>query len=223
MYRLGLLIKSTPLLIALSIFIIYCEFSISVFYTQLTGMGYHAEKISSILFFISFTLLCVFTLPAVTGRLLYKETLANLGVALPKYKKTTILLVILALLILMPCIYALSQNKIGHTYYSLGNIGFIKLSFILLAIFPVYYFAEEFFFRGFLFNILWKKVGWHSFWISDILFTIAHLGKPPLEILIAIPASVVYNYLSLHSKSIYPSMFVHYVMGVTLIILVNYT
>jgi membrane protease YdiL (CAAX protease family) len=222
MHRLSLLIKSTPLLIALSIFVIYCEFSIAIFYTQLTGISYNAEKISAIMFFIGFTLLCAFTLPALTGRLLYKETLTDLGVARPKYTKTTIVLIILALLILMPCIYSLSQNQIAHTYYSLGNISIFKLAFILLVIFPVYYFAEEFFFRGFLFNILWKKVGWHSFWISDILFTIAHLGKPLLEILIAIPASVIYNYLSLHSKSIFPSMFVHYVMAVSLIILVNY-
>jgi len=55
--------------------------------------------------------------------------------------------------------------------YSFGTPTLPKYILILGVLFPLYYIGEEFFFRGFLFLGLWKRVGWHSFWITDIIFT----------------------------------------------------
>ena len=88
---------------------------------------------------------------------------------------------------------------------------------------PLYYFSEEFFFRGFLFLLLWKKVRWHSFWITDILFAAAHILKPGLEILLCIPASVIFNVLTLYSRSIVPALMVHLIVGMSLNFFVCYS
>ena len=91
-----------------------------------------------------------------------------------------------------------------------------------MVLFPFYYIGEECFFRGFLFLGLWRRVRWHSFWITDVLFTLAHIGKPGLEILLCIPASIIFNCLTLFTRSIVPAVIVHTIMGIMLSILVTF-
>jgi membrane protease YdiL (CAAX protease family) len=64
-------------------------------------------------------------------------------------------------------------------------------------------------------------VKWHSFWITDVLFTFSHLGKPGMEILLCIPASVVFNCLTLGTRSFFPAAVVHFVLGTVLFLVVN--
>ena len=98
----------------------------------------------------------------------------------------------------------------------MGNTGFIKFILVQLLILPPYYFCEEFFFRGFMFMGLWKKINWHSFWVTDIIFFYSHLGKPPLELIFALPVGIVLNYITLRTKSVYPAIIVHCIAGIFL-------
>ncbi len=105
--------------------------------------------------------------------------------------------------------------------YALGQPSIKKLILLNTVLFPSYYFSEEFFYRGFLFLGLWRRIKWHSFWVTDFIFAFAHLGKPGLEILLSMFASVVFNILTLSTKSIYPALITHWVVGCTFILLIN--
>lgn len=172
-------------------------------------------------FYTLYSLATFFILPFFVGKMIFRLNWAELCLDLPKNKKTAILLTLSAILILIPWIilFAKLPQFQGYTYKACGIIPFIFIHFIL---FPIYYFGEEFFFRGFLFILFWKKVKWHSFWITDVLFTLSHIGKPFFEILMCIPVSIILNYLTLKTRSIYPAMIVHLFQGILLSMLVSY-
>jgi len=160
-------------------------------------------------------------LPLLVNKIILKQPISEIGLQIPKNKDRTVVLTILALAYSVPVFVYLTQHNSFQHYYRFGPtspIFFISVQFFL---FPVYYFAEEVFFRGFVFLTLLKRVGWHSFWISDVLFTMAHIGKPPLEILVSIPASILFNYITLRSRSILPSFFVHTCLGILVFTIIN--
>lgn len=155
------------------------------------------------------------------NKLFIKKPLSHFGLQAPK-KNLSIMLICFFLALLMPYIYFFSQQKSFQLSYSWQHISlfnFLTINFLLMS---VYYFAEEFFFRGFLFLSLWEKVRWHSFWITDIIFTLSHLGKPGLEVIFCIPVSIILNGVTLATRSIYPALIIHYSLGVFLNVLVNY-
>lgn len=172
------------------------------------------QKTTHFIYFIAFNLFWCVAIPITANKLVLKDNLAFLR--MPKNKMTAILLTCLALLLLVPFMYYFSKQADFRTYYYLGHNSVAKIVLIDFLLMPLYYFSEEFFFRGYLFLGLWRRVGWHSFWITDIIFTIAHMNKPGLEILLAIPASVIFNLLTLKTKSIYPAVIVHTTMGIVL-------
>lgn len=214
--------KSAPVLITLCVFFVFCAFATPLAYVRITGSMYDQLRVDAIIFFIAYTYLCFFVAPFLAAQFIYKEKLHNIGVMLPKNNVKNWFFTLAALVMLVSgIIYITSYPSVQH-FYSLKNPSWLKFILIQFIALPLYYFAEEFFFRGFFFVILWRKVGWHSFWITDIVFTFAHIAKPIPEILLAIPVSVVLNFLVLKTKSIFPGMLVHYAMGFTLLIFTNY-
>lgn len=213
-------IKSAPTLIALSIILVLFEFNAPVFYFLQFNRLFNTREMLSFSYLVAYTLLFLFLLPFLIRKYLSNASLRDLGLRFPENKKKTLLLITAALLLLIPVVFYSARFKSIQNVYSLRETPFYFLFFLLFAM-PPYYFAEEFFFRGFLFLGLWKKIGWHSYWITEVIFTWAHLGKPPLELLLSFPAGMVLNYLTLHTRSIYPAMFVHFIMGALLTILVS--
>ncbi len=222
MNSLSRFIQSAPLLIAFVIFLLCVEFNLPAAFSMWFGKAYEPIKITSMLFFIAYTSLWFFVVPILLSQFIYKQKWHDLGLVLPENKIRAVILIFVAMLLLIPAAIFLSQQKPVQMYYSLNHLNVEKLLFLQLVIFPLYYFFEEFFFRGFLFLHLWQKIKWHSFWIMDILFTLAHLGKPLMEIMLSFPAGIVLACLTLSTRSIYPAIIVHYSMGVTLLLLVNH-
>jgi membrane protease YdiL (CAAX protease family) len=214
--------QSAPILISLSILFIIFEYQAPVVFLKYLGSAFDATKITTLIFLIAYTVLCFFVMPVVTSKIIFRENIKKLGLIVPENKKTALFLIIVALLLLAPCMVLFAQQKQFQHYYSLGHPSVSKFIFIQFMMLPIYYFIEEFFFRGFLFLTLWRKIGWHSFWITDVIFTCAHFGKPLPEILLAIPAGIILNYLTLRTQSIYPAAWVHAVLGILLNCLVNY-
>ncbi|MDR3492926.1 MAG: CPBP family intramembrane metalloprotease [Gammaproteobacteria bacterium] len=212
--------KSTTVLLGFSFAFIHLAFYTPHFYPARLG-EFNEQKLASIIFLVGFTFLIFFILPAIAGKYILQEKLKNLGLAFPEKKLKALLLTLAALLILIPLIVLLTKQPEFQSYYSLKQPKLIEFAFINIALFPFYYFSEEFFFRGFLFLGLWNKIRWHSFWVTDLIFAYAHLGKPGFEILLSMFASVVFNILTLNTKSIYPAMITHWTMGTTMLFLVN--
>ncbi len=71
-------------------------------------------------------------------------------------------------------------------------------------------FATEFFFRGFLLFDLERHVGWAAVPLHAIPYALVHLGKPWLEVPYAFIAGVVFGYVALRTRSIFPSYIAHW-------------
>jgi membrane protease YdiL (CAAX protease family) len=213
--------KSSAALILFALYFLYLAINTNVYYTTYFGV-FDANQAPSLVFFILFSALILFILPAIVSKVILKDKLRSLGLALPKGKMKTVLLIIGALIILAPSIYLLTEQSQFKHYYTLKHAT-IQQVITMSLLFPCYYISEEFFFRGFLFLGLWKRIGWHSFWITEIIFAVSHLNKPGMEILLCIPASVVFNCITLYTRSIFPAFIVHTTLGILILVLVNYS
>ena len=145
-----------------------------------------------------------------------KMNLLDFGFRLPSRKKEAIVLIVLAFTVLMPLIIFFSGQDAFQDYYSLKKESLFN--FLVLIILPslIYYFAEEFLFRGFLFWGLWHKIKYHSFWITSLIFSIFHLSKPLPEVFFAFFASLIFCYLSLKTKSFVPAAVAHFLVAIAL-------
>lgn len=212
--------QTTPVLIIFSLIIIISETYTVPIYIKFFGK-FDLTQLAPLVFIVGYFLLLSFSASCVFIKLLMQKNLADFGFQLPKNLKLAILLIVCALLVLVPYITYFSIQS-SFQSYSLSPTTIPKFIFITAILFPLFYLSEEFFFRGFLFIGLWNRVGWHSFWITDIIFTLAHLGKPWLEVLLCIPASVILNGLTLATRSILPAIIVHCSLGVILSTLVTF-
>ncbi|OGM94104.1 hypothetical protein A2610_01890 [Candidatus Wolfebacteria bacterium RIFOXYD1_FULL_48_65] len=150
---------------------------------------------------------------------LFEEKLSAYGWRLPVDTHASRRLIIASTLVLLPFIFYLSTQDIFHGYYSRYGIGFLEF-LVTGGIFTfLYYLAEEFLFRGFLFFGLWPRLGYHSFWIIGSLFAFLHITKPPAEIILSFFASIIFCYLSLKTKSFLPAAIVHFIIAVVLNVL----
>jgi uncharacterized protein len=86
----------------------------------------------------------------------------------------------------------------------------------------LYYVAEEFLFRGFLFWGLFRRVGVHSFWMTNLLFALLHVGKPAIEIPIAFLAGLLFSYITWRTKSFLPAAVLHFTLAIALNLLVAF-
>lgn len=219
-YYFSQFLKSSFLLLVVSFIFYVCSTNVLVIYAKYFGK-FDVRNISGMLFFSVYSLFWLGVLPILFNKYIRRESLKDIGIALPNNRILAVLLIIVALALLIPfMIFFATQNTFQS--YSFGTLSTPQFIFIITFLFPIYYMGEECFIRGFLFLGLWKRVGWHSFWITDILFTLFHLGKPMPEVLLCIPASVVFNCLTLFTRSIIPAIIVHSMMGAVLSILVTY-
>ena len=213
--------NTTPIILLFATIIVCYAASAPYFYHKYIGI-FNATNITSLLFLDTYTFVFFFAIPLIVGKIFFDEEPVNLGLRWPINNKTASRLIAFAICFVLPITLFCAQKTQFKSYYSFGESSVAYFIFVQMTILPTYYFSEEFFFRGFLFLILWRKLNWHSFWITDIFFTLAHLGKPGLEIILSIPASIVLNYLTLRTKSILPAIIVHATIGIMINTFVNY-
>ena len=165
--------------------------------------------------------LLMFLLPSFLIKYAFKEKLSDFGLNIPNIKET-LKLSLTILLIFLPIIFFLSGQKSFEDYYFIN--GQLNIFFLLTSAFAslFYYFSEEFLFRGFLFFGLWNRLKIHSFWIISLLFSFLHLSKAKGEFIFAFFFSLAACYLSLKTKSFIPAVLVHFILALTLNILVYY-
>ena len=91
------------------------------------------------------------------------------------------------------------------------------------AIYALYYIAFEFFYRGFLQQVVADAWGApQGIWVQTLAATLVHLGKPMSELLAALPASLLFGALALRSRSVLYSTIVHLVIGLSTDLFVLY-
>ena len=102
--------------------------------------------------------------------------------------------------------------------YPLGDPSLAWRSWIPHVVgYGLYYLGFEYYFRGFLLLGLKPRLGPGA---SNVLqagiVTMAHLGKPGIELAAAFPASLVFGWLTLRTGSIWYALGIHWAVGVAL-------
>ncbi len=164
---------------------------------------------------------CMFVLPALEIKFVFRKKLEDFGVCLPKERSRAIKLTLLTLAVFVPILFLLGMLPSFQKYYtidhSLGGFFFVE---VLAS--ALYFFAEEFMFRGFLFFGLWEKLRIHTFWVTNLLFALFHLSKPSGEVLFAFFVGLALSNLSYRTKSILPAVSVHFILAAVLNVIIYF-
>lgn len=83
------------------------------------------------------------------------------------------------------------------------------------SIYAMYYFAFEFFYRGFLLRALNVESGfWMAMWIQVAMSVMIHFGKPTPELLAAIPAGFLFGWIAYKTNSLWYVFVLHWTIGI---------
>jgi uncharacterized protein len=77
-------------------------------------------------------------------------------------------------------------------------------------------FGDEFFFRGFLIYPLAKKFGWYAILISTMTYTLAHAGRPMVELFWALPYGLALSYVAFRTETVVYTAAMHFIFGASL-------
>lgn len=205
-------LNSVPIVLIFSVLFFLISIKIPEFFI---GEGFFEKQLTLIQlsWVVLGALLGMVVAPIFFIKHILREEVSWYGWRLPDNWKKGAFLVFVSLLILMPFILIFSGIEGFREYYS-STEGFLRESFFLMAIMSmIYFFSEEFLFRGFLFFGLMKRVGLHSFWISSLLFMVLHIPKPLPEVFFSFFAGLIFCYLSFKTKSFVPAAISHFVIA----------
>ena len=187
------------------------------FYKKYLGFDFDIKQTSSLIYYLAYTYVCLAIIPFLYAHFVLKENRDSLALRWPQFKLKAWLLILCSVPIFFACSAIMAKLPVFQYYYGFSHhVSLLKFITIQVTMLPLYYMAEEFFFRGFILYTLFKRIGWHAIWITEFLFVIAHVSKPGLEILFAIPVGVVLNLLTLWTRSIVPAIVYHTGIGILL-------
>jgi membrane protease YdiL (CAAX protease family) len=130
------------------------------------------------------------------------------------WKTFAVLFPIIAVALLLPAAF----QKDFKDFYPLYKTAQSNLSSFIGYEFTrgvFYYTAWEFFFRGFMLFGLRKYVGdWNAILIQTIASCLWHIGYPPGEIIMSIPAGILFGVMALRTRSIIWPLLLHWFIGI---------
>jgi len=160
-----------------------------------------------------------FLIPVGIILLVFRENPRRFGLRLGDWRQGA-LWTVLGVLLMAVVIVGLVQLDEFRSYYRLGSfqepLSREVLEFALRQ--AIYMFSWEFIFRGFLLFGLKDRFGSLAIWIQAIPFAIMHLGKPELETLSTIFGGAAFGYIDLKSKSVLPSVVIHWAIYVMMVL-----
>jgi len=154
--------------------------------------------------------------PVFTILIILRKNPLDYGLRIGNYKLWSFYVAI-TVLIGIPVLY------IGSLFSSVGQYytqPFDYYSFLTQMV-PLL-FAWEYLLRGFLLFGLKEKFKEASILIQMVPFTLLHLGKPEIEILMCIPMGIWFGYIAYRGKSFWPAFIIHVFINFTLKYFVNY-
>lgn len=166
-------------------------------------------------FFVSFA--CLGLATALVAPRLVRQRVTALGLTIGDWKTGRwLLLAGLPVALLVGFLSAGSPALAAE--YPLGPVTRDWGSFLPHALgYLVYYVGFEFFFRGYLLLGLQERLGARrANLLQSVLAVIIHAGKPISEVAAAFPGSLVFGWLTLRTRSIWYSVALHWLVGVSL-------
>ena len=208
------------LFFACLILFIYCYFgSFSFFektFVNLPDLGYW-----KIIYHNCMGMVLFFCFGLIFTRFILKQSPKDYGLALNQ-KKLSLILILIAIPVSALCgLSCVSDAQMSATY-PLVDLNVYGAWYFILGYYIsyfLYYVGWEYLFRGLLLNASKEKMGI----VGAILFTtlisalihtsIGAFGKPMIETLSAIPAGIIFGYIALKTQGIYPTLIIHFLIG----------
>jgi len=162
-------------------------------------------------------------LPLLLIVLFLRQPPTDFGLAVGRVKEWLPAVLILYLLV-FPFLYFASHQPQFRALYPLlptARVGGPALVRFELT-YGAYFFAWEFFFRGFLLFGLAKKFGPLAIPLQTVPFVFAHLNKPYPEVYASLFAGLALGALALRTRSMLPCFLLHWAAALTLDLLVLY-
>lgn len=210
------------LLFTCLILFVYCYFGSFSFFEK-TFVNLKNIDFWKIIYHNSMSFILFFILGVFFTKLITKQNISNFGLTKGNLKlglKLCLFAIPIAFICGISCIF----NKDMISTYPLINlyeygawwqVGLYYLSYFL------YYLGWEYLFRGLLYFGSEKKCGVvGAILISTLISALIHTsigayGKPMIETLSAIPAGVIFGFIAYKTRSIYPSLIIHFLIGLS--------
>jgi len=171
---------------------------------------------AEIAFMVSFVLLGV--IPAIVAKPLLGKGPSDLGLGLGD-SKVGLTWVAIGLPIAIAAGFIGASSPAIASEYPLGD-GLSRSATVFLPYvigYGIYYLGFEYLYRGYLLLGLSSRLGaLQANLLQATLATAAHIGKPPVELISAFPASLAFGWLTLRTGSIWYAFAIHWVVGVIL-------
>lgn len=167
---------------------------------------------------VAWSVVLLLLIPAICYRLLIGP-IAQAGIRVGDWRFGLSAALPLAAAAAVIMVFASSDPTLASTYpwpgpwvgATLARLG------IWLVVYAFYYLAFEAFYRGFVIDVATRAASpTAALWLSVVMATLVHLGKPLSEVIAAAPASVLFAVLAVRSRSILYPLLLHLVIGYVL-------
>ncbi len=160
-------------------------------------------------FGINFVLL--FGVPALIVKLAWRESLGSYGLQWGRARIWGKYVLFFGV-VLLPVLVIASYLPSLRSYYPVYEYARFELAarLVVIAGWGFYFFAWEFFFRGFLLNLLALRYGAFAIVIQMVPFVMMHFAKPEAEAFAAIVAGLALGVMCYHGKSFLGAWLLHW-------------
>ena len=182
------------------------------------ALGQWLQRYSRFVWFgLNFVLL--FGVPALVIRVGWRERLSDYGLGLGQPRLWDLLA---PALLMIPVVVWASRLPSLQAYYPLVPLAREGVGGFLLSAtgWLVYFFAWEFFFRGFLLHLLLRRGPALAILVQTIPFVMMHYGKPEAESWGAILAGLALGFMAWRGRSMLSCWLLHWAVAVSLDLLV---
>ncbi len=161
---------------------------------------------------IGVNIVCLLVVPLLVIKLGLREKISDYGMTLGDWRlwgKHAIVY----LVVVLPVIAIASRQETFKLYYPMCGLARSGVGYLLLweLAYGAYFFAWEFFFRGFLLQGIAKRLGPAAIALQTLPFVMMHLGKPEPELYASIIAGLALGVTAYRSRSFVGCWLVHWI------------
>ena len=157
-------------------------------------------------------------IPLACVHFLFKEPISMYGLKRGDWRFGVPAAVVLSVVMVILSYSSSSDPQYIAEYPLYKGAGSSAGSFAVHAIaYLLFYFGWEIFFRGFIqFGLRDRFGSWEAILVQVALSCIVHIGKPDSEIYSSILGGLVWGVVVFRSRSIWPAVMSHWILGVSL-------